>query len=108
MHKLSCCHPDCPARFKSQHGRTYHMRAVHTNFNSLSVNREHDQGHHEPEEDTDTRSTDSRDTVPLDNSAVRVRSDAGEKILHPYLTGECPSPLNVETCSHHITISSSM
>jgi hypothetical protein len=73
------------------------MRAVHTNFNSLSVNREHDQGHHEPEEDTETRSTDSRDTVPLDNSAVRVRGDnsavrvRGEKILHPYLTGECPA-----------------
>jgi hypothetical protein len=92
MQRLPCCHPDCPVTFRSQHGRTYYIRAVHTNFISLSVNSEHNQGHHdsEPEQDgvlrlTDTGSTDSWDTVPSDNSAL-----CGKRILHPYLTGECP------------------
>src|ERR1700755_3175394 len=95
MHRLPCHHPDCPATFKSQHGRTYHIRAVHTNFNSLPINRGHDQGlghYHELEQDgvyglTETRSTDSWDTMPLDNGTVHTGS---ERILHPYLTGECP------------------
>jgi hypothetical protein len=105
MHRLPCHHPDCPATFKSQHGRTYHIRAVHTNFNSLSINREHDQGlghqHHEQNDIhrlTDTGSADSWDTVPLDNSTVR----SSERILHPYLTGECP----VDFLEHAVIVQS--
>ncbi|KAN0120453.1 hypothetical protein V8E52_004280 [Russula decolorans] len=93
MHRLPCCHPDCPATFKSQHGRTYHIRAVHTNFNSRSINREDDQGlgHHEQDDVhrlTDAGSADGWDTqagtasVPLDKNTVC----GGERIQHPYLT----------------------
>jgi hypothetical protein len=113
MHRLPCCHPDCPATFKSQHGRTYHIRAVHTNFNSRSINREDDQGlgHHEQDDVhrlTDAGSADGWDTqagtasVPLDKNTVC----GGERIQHPYLTGECNVPLtsissNIQSFYNH-------
>jgi len=108
MHRLPCCHPDCPATFKSQHGRTYHIRTVHTTFNGLSVNRElehaSDQGlghYANSEQDSDGPSQlvdnwdQDRNTVPLDSDSTVH----GEKIQHPYLTGKCPSPiiLNVQS-----------
>jgi hypothetical protein len=108
MHRLPCCHSNCPVTFKSQHGRTYHIRAVHTNFNSLTIDREHDpsQGHDEQDEAsayrlTNTGSADGWDTgtVPLDNNAVR-----GERIQHPNLTGERPidfKSLNMQSSNNH-------
>jgi len=108
MHRLRlpCPHPNCPAVFKSQHGRTYHIRAVHTNFNSLSFNREHDQGHHAAEQDGESVDSCQWDTVPLDNNAApsdggeSESAVRGERIQHPHLTGECPSPIDfLQMCS---------
>jgi hypothetical protein len=89
MHKLPCSHPDCPATFKSQHGQTYYICAVHTNFNSLSIDRENDQGYYGQDVDglTDAGLASSWDhdtqaSMPLDNSAH------GERIQHSYLTSE--------------------
>ena len=36
--KLKCLYRGCSRTFRSQHGRTYHMRAVHNNSNKHTVN----------------------------------------------------------------------
>jgi hypothetical protein len=79
------------------------MRAVHTIFNGVSINTEHDQVHHEQDGVhglTDTESADTLDSVTLDNGAQAVRRS--ERILHPYLTGESP----VDYLEHAVIVQS--
>lgn len=72
---LPCLWPGCPQRFKSQNGRTYHMRTIHVNSNKQPVNIEQIRG----DEDRHHRGLPTDDGVPV---ARNVR------IEHPHLTGK--------------------
>lgn len=76
MPRLPCLHHGCPQTFKSQHGRTYHMRAVHVNTNSrpININRNRSQS---PQSSNDDR------LEPTANE----RGPASKRIKHPWLTG---------------------
>jgi hypothetical protein len=70
-------------KFKSQHGRTYHIRAVHTNSNVRE--------HHNPEGPT-LAQTDNED-VDNDGHSLDLterRGPVAQRIEHPHLTGMCP------------------
>src|SRR6267142_1527941 len=64
--RLSCFHPGCPQTSKSQHGRTYHMRAIHANPNAVS---------------------DYSGTAA--NTHCGGPGPVGQRIEHPHLTGMC-------------------
>ncbi|KAH9954878.1 hypothetical protein BGW80DRAFT_1439609 [Lactifluus volemus] len=70
--RLPCTYPGCPFTFKSQHGRTYHIRSTHINSNAHS---ELDLGPDFP---------DLESTPDLTQAPEQFR---GQWIGHPYLTG---------------------
>jgi hypothetical protein len=82
--RLPCLFPRCPVRFKSQHGRTYHIRAVHTNSNAQV-------GPNQAQADSEI----GDDNHSLDLTERRVR--VARRIEHPHLTGVCSV---LTSCAH--------
>ena len=89
LRRLLCPHPDCPSTFKSRHGRTYHIHAVHLRGTNdyppnADLGPEFDHTLDEPK-DEDTRSENAglaQDDPPTDNL------NPTETLLqHPGLTG---------------------
>lgn len=76
LSRLWC--PHCPCTFKSQHGRTYHIRAVHVNSNTLNRRRQDD---NPPNGNTEDGTHFTNDLSEYGPSAVSQRKE------HPYLTG---------------------
>ena len=76
MPRLPCLHHGCPQMFKSQHGRTYHMRAVHLNTNSRPINVDRNRSQ-SPQSSNDDR------LAPTANE----RGPASKRVEHPRLTG---------------------
>ena len=75
MPRLLCLHPGCLQTFKSNNGRTYHMRTVHDNTNSRPVNPVRHR---------------SQSPQPPDGGgleAAPAANDLRERIKHPHLTG---------------------
>jgi hypothetical protein len=70
-YRLPCLYPGCPLTFKSQHGRTYHIRNAHINPNAQS---ELNLG------------LDSSESTP--NLTQQPNQRRGRRIEHPYLTGK--------------------
>jgi len=64
--------------FKSQHGRTYHMRIVHLNTNSRPV----DIGHHIPQS-AESSNGGGLGVAPTANNWGPI----SKRINHPHLTG---------------------
>ncbi|KAH8979760.1 hypothetical protein EDB92DRAFT_1937270 [Lactarius akahatsu] len=76
-----CLFPHCPMKFRSQRGRTYHIRTVHTNSNNRPVNPE--------------RMARAASEVSDDDHSVNLanrRGPAAQRIEHPYLTGNFLPP----------------
>lgn len=72
--RLPCLHPQCPQSFKSQNGRTYHMRSVHDNSNQQPV---------DVEEIQENENTHPGDLPANDGGSL------AQRIEHPHLTGMC-------------------
>lgn len=76
--RLPCLFPRCPVTFKSQHGRTYHIRAVHTNSN---LREHHFQEPHNLE---------GPDLAQMDSEGGdEHQGPIAQRIEHPHLTGMC-------------------
>lgn len=83
VRRLKCLFRTCPVRFKSQHGRTYHIRAVHTNSNV----RERHNPEGKNQERADSEDEDDNHTLDLAEHHAPVT----QRIEHPHLTGMCSS-----------------
>jgi len=81
LRKLPCPHPDCPSTFKSQHGRTKHIRAAHLNTHQrrdrVGMAQDYEEEH--VEYNAPPSPPDTRNTTPLPPFL--------EKKEHPQLTG---------------------
>lgn len=93
--RLRCPHPDCPSTFKSQHGRTYHIRVVHINPNSHPVNMEHEQGH-DGLDDAHSESTDNAN----EHGTIQLH----QRIEHSHLTGVYNNDLLQPTLNQRLAI----
>jgi hypothetical protein len=112
--RLPCLHRYCPLTFKSQHGRTYHVRSVHgaSNYHSkdngedpandkangedsASANDEANAATGEDpanEEDGDTTVDVANDRADCNTTPSNTKAK-GQRIEHPDLTGMSPTVL---------------
>ena len=81
MYKLQCPHPHCPITFKTQRGRTYHIRTVHSRPLDHPDDVQHDDQEHDDQHFQDN--FDNENIAVTDNGMhpVEQRKD------HPHLTG---------------------
>ncbi|KAI0282250.1 hypothetical protein BC826DRAFT_1093972 [Russula brevipes] len=111
--RLPCLHRYCPLTFKSQHGRTYHIRSAHGTSNehlfkmgngevfandeansedSSSANDEanaatgEDSANNEANGDTDDAVDMVNDRADCDGAPSNTGQAGGQRIEHPYLT----------------------
>jgi hypothetical protein len=75
LSRLLC--PHCPSTFKSQHGRTYHIRAIHVNTNRRNQD-------HNPSNIDDIHFIDNLTEQTREAAATLGK---GSRKEHPYLTG---------------------
>ena len=89
LHRLTCPHPDCPSTFKSQHGRTYHIRVMHLNTHNQPINVELNR-----QQNVDPDSDDALDNayfsdVASEGTGLLPNNDPGhplsQRIKHPQL-----------------------
>src|SRR5258707_15306134 len=98
--RIPCPHSNCPATFKSQHGRTYHIRSMHfnthnrtTNVRSDSGRNAQEMGHHHSDDAVDTSDSESDAHSPDIERAGRMPEDdpgwplVSQRIEHPHLNG---------------------
>ena len=88
LRNLPCPHPGCPSMFKSQHGHTHHIRAMHLNTHNHTINRERwnaQENRHNDDVFGDAHISDIESTGPLpDDDPGRPLS---QRIEHPHLNG---------------------
>jgi hypothetical protein len=91
-------HNGCSRRFRSQKGRTYHIRTIHTNNNNITPP---PSPHPEPLEVSSSESSHGHSNLDIPNPDLPVdptirqslspspsNSTQPEKQYHPWLTGE--------------------
>lgn len=94
MRQLPCLHRYCPLTFKSQHGRTYHIRSAHgaSNYHLNNTDNAEDSANNDLEAGGDTVDVVNDPAVHAEcNEAPSGPSNtgqtSGQRIEHPYLTG---------------------
>ena len=90
---LTCPHPNCPSTFKSQHGRTYHIRAKHLNTHGRTANFER-QNEQENWFHRIDDAVDGAQTSDIEGSAIAPNNEINDpgravpqRIEHPHLNG---------------------
>ena len=91
LHHLTCPHPNCPSTFKSQYGRTYHIRALHLNTHNQGINIEWN-GHQNVDPHSDDVLNDAYSLdIASEISGLLPNNDPGrpplQRIEHPQLNG---------------------
>jgi hypothetical protein len=87
--RLPCLHRYCPLTFKSQHGRTYHIRSVHaaSNFNLIDMDNGEVSANDEANGDAvDMANASDRDEAQAPSPSKTGRA-SGQRIEHPRMTG---------------------
>jgi len=93
LRHLTCPHPNCPSTFKSQHGRTYHICAIHLNTHGCTTNvecrNEQENEYHHIDDPVDSAQAPDTESMGLPpNNEV---NDLGRALLwrieHPHLNG---------------------
>jgi hypothetical protein len=94
VYRIPCPHPNCPKTFKSQRGRTYHIRVVHTRSFKFPTGIQ--EGQLEERGREGHRSDDAFEDIPAANVAsflppANILDQVGGqgRKNHPYLTGIC-------------------
>ena len=96
--KLSCPHPYCPTLFKSQHGRTHHIRVMHLNTHKHTniIGRHTNEPYHHSADACDDAAQpsnmDSEGAGTLPDNIDNVPGAPGallplQRIEHPHLSG---------------------
>jgi hypothetical protein len=98
MYKFSCPYhlEGCSRRFRSQSGRTYHVRTVHSNNNNILYNRNEDDNHELLVEGHEDHFTDAEhDDVPPPSAAASptpsqpeaAKFPTPQRNVHPHING---------------------
>jgi hypothetical protein len=94
MRNIPCTVAGCPRRFKSQGGRTYHVRTHHENHNIIStpsIPTSASNEQHEPEHlclnDSPRSPSPPPSPQPRSPRHTPPQPSNGQKIFHPHLTG---------------------
>jgi hypothetical protein len=92
--RLPCLHRYCPLTFKSQHGRTYHIRSVHaaSNFNLINI----DNGEVSANDKANGDAVDVANAGDCDEALTQAQATSpsmtgrasGQRIEHSCLTGK--------------------
>ena len=91
--RLRCPHPDCSMTFKSHHGRTYHICAVHISSNNHHVNPQGPRELEPAQADEDSGGfngdpfAEGEDCTSPDPANANGCGAIRQRIEHPYLAG---------------------